>query len=378
MAAYPHLFSPLHLGAYDLKHRVVMAPLTRMRASQPGDVPNALNAEYYRQRASDGGLIISEATQVMPEGKGYPQTPGIYSEAQVLGWSLATEAVHEKGGVFFMQLWHVGRSSHSSLQPGGKLPMAPSALPIRDGGKVFTPEWKQVEFETPRAIDEAEIAAVIAAYRKGAENADEAGFDGVEIHSANGYLLDQFLEDGTNKRTDRYGGAIENRARLLLEVVDTAVDVWGADKVGVRLSPYGKFNDMKDSDPIATFGYVLDQLSRRGIAYAHVIEPRATGAGGAGKPDDNTAPRTSRIFREAFKGAFITAGGYDPASADEVIAEGLADAVAFGRIFIANPDLPERLRNAAPLNVYDRSTFYGGTEKGYTDYPALEAVPSPS
>lgn len=378
MAEYSHLFSPLRLGAYDLKHRVVMAPLTRMRASQPGDVPNDLNAEYYGQRASEGGLLISEATQVMPEGKGYPQTPGIYSDAQVAGWKRATEAVHAKGGVFFLQLWHVGRSSHSSLQPDGKLPMAPSALPIRDGGKGFTPEWKQVEFETPRAIEIDEIASVVAAYRKGAENAKAAGFDGVEIHGANGYLLDQFLEDGSNKRTDKYGGSIENRARLLLEVVDAAIAIWGADKVGVRLSPYGKFNDMGDSDPVATFSYVLKELSQRGIAYAHVIEPRATGAGGAGKPDDGSAPRTAKIFRSAFRGAFISAGGYDGPGAEQVIAEGFADAVAFGRIFIANPDLPERFRNGAALNKYDRSTFYGGTEKGYTDYPALEAVPSPS
>jgi N-ethylmaleimide reductase len=375
MTEYPLLFSPLRLGAYQLQHRVVMAPLTRMRASQPGDVPNELNAEYYRQRASVGGLIISEATQVMPEGKGYPQTPGIYSDEQVAGWKLATDAVHAKGGLIFLQLWHVGRSSHSSLQPGGKLPMAPSALPIRDGAKVLTPEWKQVEYETPRALEVAEIATVVEAYRKGAVNAKAAGFDGVEIHGANGYLLDQFLEDRTNNRTDQYGGPIENRARLLLEVVDAAITVWGEDKVGVRLSPYGKFNDMGDSDPLALFTYVLNELSRRGVAYAHVIEPRA---GGGGAQPDNSAPRTSSIFRNAFNGVFISAGGYDAASAEQLIEEGLADAVAFGRIFIANPDLPERFRNAAPLNEYDRSTFYGGTEKGYTDYPALEAVPSPS
>jgi N-ethylmaleimide reductase len=338
--------------------------LTRQRATTPGDVPNPLNATYYSQRASKGGLLITEATHISRLGKGYPGAPGIYSEQQVEGWKHVTGAVHDKGAYIFLQLWHVGRRSHSSLHPKEGPPVSASAIPPQDGSTALTADFKEVPFETPRALRVDELPGIVADYRRGAENAKAAGFDGVEIHGANGYLLDQFLEDKTNHRTDQYGGSIENRARLLLEVVDAVVGVWGKDRVGVRLSPFGKFLDMGDSDPVALFTYVLQQLSSRGIAYAHVIETRA------GEPG---APRTAEIFRTAFSGALISAGGYLSETAEKIIAEGLADAVAFGRLFIANPDLPKRFETNSPLNPYDRSTFYGGTEKGYTDYPALDA-----
>ncbi len=342
-----------------------------MRSTQPGDVPNALNAEYYGQRASQGGLLITEATHISRQGKGYPAAPGIHSAEQVEGWKLVTEAVHAKGGLIFLQLWHVGRVSHSSLHPETGLPVSASAIAIADGAKAFTADFQQVAYETPRALEIEELPGIVADYVRGAENAKAAGFDGVEIHSANGYLLDQFLEDKTNHRTDAHGGSIENRARLLLEVADAVIGVWSKGRVGVRLSPFGKFSDMGDSNPEALFSYVLQQLSLRGIAYAHVIEPRV-GSAGSGAAIDDSQPRTSHIFRKAFSGVLISAGGYTAASAEETIAEGYADAVAFGRLFIANPDLPERFRENAPLNAPDRRTFYGGTEKGYTDYPKLE------
>lgn len=374
MSNYPHLLSPLRVGDLDLSHRVVMAPLTRMRSSQPGDVPNALNATYYSQRATEGGLLISEATQISLLGKGYPAAPGIHSQEQVEGWKLVTNAVHANGGFMFLQLWHVGRISHSSLHPEAGLPVAPSAIASSDGAKALTAAFQQVPFETPRALGLEEIPGIIAEYKKAAENAKLAGFDGVEVHSANGYLLDQFLEDRTNHRTDEYGGSIENRSRLLLEVVDTVVGVWGKDRTGVRLSPFGTFSDMGDSNPVALFTYVLEQLSKRGIAYAHLIEPRAgnAGAGAAIKAD---APRTSELFRNAFKGVLISAGGYTAQGADDVIAEGFADAVAFGRLFISNPDLPKRFELDVPLAEYDRTTFYGGSDKGYTDYPRFSTQP---
>lgn len=370
------LFTPLRVGALQLEHRVVMAPLTRMRSAQPGDIPQPINVEYYRQRASEGGLIISEATQISRQGKGYPAAPGIHSPEQVEGWRAITEAVHAKGGLIVLQLWHVGRNSHSSLHPETGLPVAPSAIAPKTG-KALTAEFKQIDYEVPRALETSELPGIVEQYRQGAVNAKAAGFDGVEVHSANGYLLDQFLEDGSNHRTDQYGGSIGNRARLLLEVIDAVVDIWGADRVGVRLSPYGTFGDMHDSDPVALFGYVLEQLSRRGIAYAHVIEPRTSNAGG-GAPLDVNAPRTAEIFRSAFPGVLISAGGYTGEEAERAIEQKQADAIAFGRLFIANPDLPERLRQHAPLNVPDRSTFYGGTEKGYIDYPTLDEVLEPS
>ena len=346
-----------------------------MRSTQPGDIPNALNATYYSQRASKGGLLITEATQISLLGKGYPAAPGIHSREQVEGWKLTTDSVHAKGGFIFLQLWHVGRISHSSLHPDAGLPVAPSAIAPNDGGQALTANFQRVPFETPRALKLEEIPDIIAEYRTGAENAKLAGFDGVEIHSANGYLLDQFLEDKTNHRTDAYGGSIENRARLLLEVVDAVVQVWGKNRVGVRLSPFGVFSDMGDSNPIALFSYVLQQLSNRGIAYAHIVEPRV-GNAGADAAIDSEAPRTAEIFRRAFKGVLISASGYTAETAETAIASHLADAVAFGRLFIANPDLPKRLRQKSKLNPYDRSTFYGGTEKGYTDYPSLTTSPA--
>ncbi len=372
MSEYPALFSPLRAGAFSLKHRVVMAPLTRMRSAQPGDVPQALNVEYYGQRASDGGLIVSEATQISMQGKGYPGAPGIHSAAQVEGWRAVTEAVHAKGGLIVLQLWHVGRNSHSTLHPADGLPVAPSAIAPKVG-KAFRADFQQTEYETPRALGLAELPGIVEQYRKGAQNARTAGFDGVEIHSANGYLLDQFLQDGSNHRTDAYGGSIENRARLLMEVADAVIAVWGADRVGVRLAPYGTFGDMSDSNPLTLFSYVLEQLSARQIAYAHLVEPRV-GNAGANAPLDASAVRTAETFRKAFPGTLISAGGYSAAEAERSIASGYADAVAFGRLFIANPDLPERFRRNAPLNEPNRATFYGGTEAGYTDYGALESV----
>ena len=361
------LFDTIQLGDNLLQNRIIMAPLTRMRSKQPGNIPYALNAEYYAQRAT-AGLIISEATQISQQGQGYPGTPGIHSPEQVAGWKLITEAVHQKGSKMFLQLWHVGRISHSSHQPGGGLPVAPSA--IKPSGKVFTADWKQADYETPHALILDEIGTIIEDYRKACENAKEAGFDGVEVHGANGYLLDQFLQDGTNKRDDEYGGTFENRAKLLLEVVDVAISVWGKGRVGVRLSPYGTFSDMSDSNPLALFSYVLEQLNKRQIAYVHMIEPRATSAGGSDTPASD-APCTAKIFRQKFSGGFISAGGYTPETAKQAVTAGLADAVAFGRIFLANPDLPERIKAGAELNQYNRATFYGGAEKGYTDYPFL-------
>ncbi|MBT9331318.1 alkene reductase [Paracidobacterium acidisoli] len=372
MSNYPRLFSPLRVGALALKHRVVMAPLTRMRSEQPGDVPTDLMATYYGQRASEGGLIISEATQISLQGKGYPGAPGIHSQEQVEGWKKIVQAVHAKGGFIFLQLWHVGRISHSSLHPEEGLPVAPSAI-APSVGETFDAHFGRVPFETPRALTLEEIPGLIATYRQAAENAKAAGFDGVEVHSANGYLLEEFLEDRTNRRTDIYGGSIENRARLLFEVVDTAIDVWGKDRVGVRLSPYGTFGDIADSDPVALFTYVLKGLSEKGIAYAHVIEPRTSGSGG-GAPTNHDAPRTAKIFRGAFQGVFLSTGGYTAEEAEETLRDNYADAIGFGRPFIANPDLPERFRRNTTLNAPDRSTFYGGTEKGYTDYPAIEAA----
>ncbi|AQS89134.1 NADH:flavin oxidoreductase [Neoasaia chiangmaiensis NBRC 101099] len=360
---YEKLFSPLHVGRYELAHRVVMAPLTRMRAG-PGNVPNELAPEYYGQRASKDGLIIAEATQVTPYGQGYPQTPGIYSEEQVAGWRRVTDAVHAKGGLIFLQLWHVGRSSHSSLLPGHVLPVAPSAIAISKGS-ALTPDWKKVPFETPHALTLDEIPGIIEAYRDGARKAQEAGFDGVEIHAANGYLLEQFLHSRSNHRTDIYGGSIENRARLLLEVTQAAIDVWGKDRVGVRMSPFGTYNDVGDSDPIALYSYVLSRLSDLDIAYAHLIEARD------GDSMEIEAPGSVDELRPFWKNPLFLAGGFTGETGEQALEAGRADAIAFGRLFIANPDLPERLRLGGPLNHYDRATFYGGGAAGYVDYPFL-------
>lgn len=353
-----NLFSPVKLGRIELRNRVVMAPLTRNRAGE-GNVPQALNMRYYEQRAS-AGLIITEATPISEMGHGYPLTPGIHSAAQVAGWKQVVDAVHAKGGKIVLQLWHVGRISHPSLLPDNALPVAPSA--IRPAGQAFTYTGLQ-DFVTPRALELHEIPGVVEDYRRAAQNALAAGFDGVEIHAANGYLLDQFLRDGTNQRTDEYGGSFANRTRLLLEVVTAVTKVWGAEKVGVRLSPINQFNDIRDSQPQALFNHVAEALNPFGLAYLHVVEVGMSG----------DAPQSFDFaeLRNTFRGAYMANGGYDKARADAALASGAADCVAFGVPFIANPDLVERFLQGAPLNEPDRDSFYGGTEKGYTDYPTM-------
>jgi N-ethylmaleimide reductase len=359
------LFSPIELGAYRLSHRVVMAPLTRMR-SDPGDIPSDLMVEYYTQRASKGGLIISEATPVSIRGNGYAGAPGVYSDRQIAGWRRVTDAVHAKGGRIFLQLWHVGRQSHADLQPNGDAPVAPSAIAAE--GYAYTKRG-EVPFSMPRALDLDEIPGIIEEFRAGAVRALRARFDGVEIHGANGYLPDQFLQDGSNKRTDEYGGPIENRARFLLEVTEAAISVCGADRVGVRIAPSGTYGSMSDSNPGATFGYVTRQLDRLGIAYLHVIEPRIKGIEEIGT---GQAPIAAQHLRRKFNRTLIAAGGFKADAAAAIVAAGNADLVAFGRYFISNPDLPERLRRGLPLSAYDRSTFYGGNARGYTDYPTAD------
>jgi N-ethylmaleimide reductase len=358
------LFMPLKLGRYSLLHRVVMAPLTRMRAETPGNVATDLAVEYYAQRASPGGLIIAEASQVTPYGQGYPATPGVHSAEQIAAWKKITDAVHAKGGIIFLQLWHTGRISHPSFQPGGAVPVAPSA--IAPAGKSFTQDWQQVPFETPRALDIEEIPGIVEAYREGSRNALIAGFDGVELHGANGYLIEQFLHSKTNHRTDGYGGSIDNRSRLLMEVMTAIIEVCGADRVGVRFSPFGVVNDAGEADPVGLYSHVLSRLAPLGIAYVHLIESRATDAGEAG------APLAISNLRPFWPGTLIIAGGFIGASADAAVRTGQGDAVAFGRHFIANPDLPRRLQAGAPLNPYNRATFYGGGAAGYTDYPVFE------
>jgi N-ethylmaleimide reductase len=358
------LFTPVKPGAYELPNRIVMAPLTRMR-SLPGNIPQAMNAIYYTQR-STAGLIISEATQVAPEGLGYPGTPGIHSPEQIEGWKLVTNAVHQKGGKIFLQLWHVGRISHPSLQPDGKLPIAPSA--IAPEGEVFTYTGLQ-PFVTPRAIETAEIPLIIDQFYQGAKNALLAGFDGVEIHAANGYLLDQFLQDGTNQRTDEYGGSFANRMRLIKEITTKVIEVWGADKVGIRLSPSGKFNSMYDSNPEALFTYIIENLNPFNLAYLHLVEPRVNNNETLEKPFSHLS---SSFFRPLYKGTIISAGGYDRDLGNQTLANGEADLIAYGRLFISNPDLPLRFAKNSALNPYDSSTFYGGDERGYIDYPSLD------
>jgi N-ethylmaleimide reductase len=355
------LFSPVKLGSMQLSNRIVMAPLTRNRAGEHG-VPQPLNVTYYEQRAS-AGLIVTEATPISAMAHGYPALPGIYTEAQVAGWKKITDAVHAKGGKIVIQLWHVGRISHPTLLPDGALPVAPSA--IKPAGKAFTYQGL-VDYVEPRALDANELSSIVADYVHATKSALAAGFDGVEIHAANGYLLDQFLRDGTNQRTDQYGGSFENRARFLLEVTKAVVDVAGSDKVGVRISPVNPFNDMKDSNPQALFNFVTESLNQFNLAYLHVVEGGIHG-GGIADPFDFDA------LRKLFKGPYMANLAYDKARGNAVVASGHADVVAYGVPFIANPDLVERFRTDAPLNEADSSTFYGGTEKGYTDYPFIEA-----
>jgi 2,4-dienoyl-CoA reductase-like NADH-dependent reductase (Old Yellow Enzyme family) len=347
------LFDSIQIGDLTLPNRVIMAPLTRSRAVGEGRVPNALMAEYYAQRAS-AGLILSEATAVTPQGVGYANTPGIWSDEQVEGWKLVTNAVHAKGGKIFLQLWHVGRIS-DPIFLNGDLPVAPSAIKPQGHVSLVRP---QREYVTPRALRLDEIPGIVAAYRKGAENAKRAGFDGVEVHGANGYLLDQFLQDGTNKRTDAYGGPIENRARLMLEVTDACIEVWGASRVGMHLAPRGDSHDMRDSDPLATFGYVARELGKRGIAFICARESLG---------DKRIGP----ALKKAFGGVYIANEKMTKETAEQVIKNGEADAVAFGKLFIANPDLPRRLKFDALLNEPRPDTFYAPSADGYTDYPAL-------
>jgi N-ethylmaleimide reductase len=370
---FPNLFSPLKVGAYQLKHRLAMAPLTRMRAAKPSLAPRPLNVEYYAQRTTPGGLIIAEASPVIATGFGSPGVPGIYTQQQIKGWREVVDAVHAKGGTIFLQLWHVGRVSHSSFQPGGVLPVAPSAVPIPQELRTMTADGKVVTYETPRALETGEIPGIVEAFKQAARNGMQAGFDGVEIHGANGYLIEQFLQSRTNLRTDRYGGSIENRVRLLMEITQAAIEVWGANRVGVRLSPYGVANGSGEPDPMPLYTHAIQSLDTLGLAYLHFIEPRSSGAGRA-EVNHQNVPSAMVLFRPIWSGILISAGGFTGEAAEAAIAVGHADAIAFGRIFISNPDLPRRLQHGFPLTPYNRATFYGGEEAGYTDYPAYDEM----
>jgi N-ethylmaleimide reductase len=368
MFAMKKLFTQHMIGSAQLTHRVVLAPLTRMR-TEAGNVPGDLMIEYYTQRVSDGGLLITDATAVSQLGIAYVDAPGIYTVDQARGWKRVVDAVHARGGRIFLQMWHAGRQAHSA-NTGGVTPVAPSALrsleyaAIRDqNGNII-----EAELEMPRAVEPAEIRGIVEQFRYGAVLAKEAGFDGIELHAANGYIFDQFLQDGTNHRTDAYGGSIENRARLLFDTLDAVTAVWGPGRVAVRLAPSGTYGTMSDSDPHATFGYVVKRLNDYSLAYLHVIEPRIRGIEDV---DASESDFSSKDARRLFKGTIVAAGGFTPESAEQIIQDGHADLVAFGRMFISNPDLPERLRTGAPLNRYDRSTFYGGDARGYTDYSSL-------
>lgn len=378
----PTLFTRLSLGRYTLSNRVLFAPCTRCRAGD-GHAPVAMNAEYYAQRAT-AGLLISEATQICEQGIGYPSTPGMHSAAQVDGWRLVTDAVRHAAASagatdapcrFFAQLWHVGRVSHTAYQPGGLAPVSSSA--VGKTGQIVLPDFSKDSYPTPRALETGEIPLVIDQYRHAAECALRAGFDGVELHGANGYLPDQFLRDGVNRRTDRYGGSVENRARFHLEATRALCDVFGANRVGVRLSPSGTFNEMKDSNPKATFGYLVTELGKLGLAYLHIMEAMEGDLKvGQLDPEYQTIPVS--YFRPMFRGTLITNAGFDYQKATRYLREGWADAVAFGTLFIANPDLPERFRRLeagrtdVPFNTPDVSTFYAPGPKGYTDYPFLD------
>jgi N-ethylmaleimide reductase len=361
------LMTPLTVGPYELRNRVVMAPLTRTRAGDR-NIPREMNIVYYRQRAN-AGLIISEATSVSPSGYGYYGTPGIHTEEQRDAWKRITDPVHEEGGLIFLQLWHVGRISHQDLQPRGVLPVSASAVQPR--GNALTRDGLKPH-PSPRALTPGEIDGVVEEYRRGAQLAMEAGFDGVEVHGANGYLPDQFLNSGSNSRTDEWGGSIENRARFLLAVTDAVVDVWGADRVGVRLSPANRHGDIDDANRWETYSYVVRELNKRTLAYLHLVSPRVDGAEDAKTTIDLGPER----FRPLITGntRLVVAGGYKPADAESILNHGIADAVAFGRLFISNPDLPRRIELDAPLNAYDRKTFYAHGVEGYIDYPTLDAA----
>lgn len=357
----PFLNEPVKLGSLSLNNRIFMPPLTRSRANSEG-VQTPLAEKYYSQRAS-AGLIITEATQISAQGKGYIDTPGIYNQEQMTAWKKITDSVHAKGGHIFCQLWHVGRISHTSLLPDGQQPVAPSA--IRANVQTFTAEG-MTDVSEPRALELDEIKVIIQDYKNAADAAKQAGFDGVEIHGANGYLIDQFIRDKTNHRTDKYGGSIENRARFLLEVFAAINEIWSADKIGVRLSPALTFNDIDDSQPLDTFGYIYQNLSKLNIAYLHGCE----GVPGMMEMVDDGKNILNEL-RTQWKGFYIANGGYDFIKGQKAVESGYADAVSYGRSFIANPDLPERFATNTPLNEPDMNTFYGGAEQGYIDYPSL-------
>lgn len=363
------LFSPIEVAGLKLPHRIVMAPLTRSRAAQPGNIPSEMNVEYYTQRAS-AALIITEATQISQQGQGYAWTPGIHSQEQIAGWRKVAERVHESGGRIFLQLWHVGRVSHPVFQPDRALPVAPSALPVP--GKTFIVDeagngmWGDVP--VPQELTLSGIQEIVHDYARAARNAIEAGMDGVEIHAGNGYLLDQFINSSSNQRTDRYGGSSDNRARLLIEVTDAVSKAVGSHRVGVRLTPMGRFMGMGDDTPERTFGYIAERLNERKLAYLHLVEPSVVGT----TLDEQYDPRWDEIMaslRAKFEGIVIVAGGYDLEKAKRAINSGRADLVAFGRSFIANPDLPKRFAEGSGLNIPDPATFFGGDTQGYTDYP---------
>lgn len=359
------LFKPLALGALTLPHRIIMAPMTRMRAGA-GSVPTPLNAEYYGQRSS-AALIISEGTAVSLQGQGYPAAPGIYTGEQVAGWRQVAAEVHARGGRMIMQIAHNGRNSHSSLT-GGEVPVSPSG--VASNINVFTSAFQPVEPETPRVLQTNEVKQIVKDFGNAARNALNAGFDGVELQAANSHLIDQFLEDGTNQRTDEYGGTISNRARFLLEIVEEVSQVIGPDRLGVRLSPFGHYAGITDSNPLALFRHVIHELSGR-IAYLHMIEARGSEIGLSDQLNAD-APNNAELFRSSFHGPVISAAAYTAATALKAVEQHHVDAVAFGRLFLANPDLVERIKSESPLNAYDRSTFYGGGAEGYTTYPTLQ------
>jgi N-ethylmaleimide reductase len=366
------LFTPVQLGAIRLQHRVIMAPLTRSRSVQADSVPSELMAEYYAQRASEGGLIIGEATNISITSRGWLGAPGLYSDRQVEGWKKVVSGVYAKGGHMFAQLWHTGRSSHHSMT-GGDMPVSASVDPAywQNPSHLVSTPYGWVQPSPHRALSVAEIQEIVEDYRRAAQRAMVAGFEGVELHAANGYLVDQFLQNGSNQRTDEYGGSLENRSRFLCQVVAAMISVWGSDRVAVRLGPSGTWNGMSDTDPQALFRYVAEQLNQFGLAYLHVIEPRIKGSELAREGQGAIA---AEEMRKTFHGRIIAAGGFEPETAETVVRNGTVDAVAFGRYFISNPDLPQRIREGLPLAKYDRSTFYTFDAHGYTDYTAYGAA----
>jgi len=368
------LFTPVQLGSVNLKHRVVMAPLTRSRSEQPGGIPGDMMLQYYSDRASDGGLIISEATNISLTARGWYGAPGIYTDRQIEGWEKIVKAVQAKGGRMFSQLWHTGRSSHSDNQDGST-PVSASvdASYWEDPSHLVSAPGGWVQSSPHRALDTSEIPGIVEDYRRASVGAKAAGFDGVELHAGNGYLVDQFLQDGSNRRTDSYGGSIENRSRFLLEVVEAMTSVWGGRRVAVRIAPAGTWNHMRDSNPTALFTYVARQLNRFGLAYLHIIEPRVKGNVTI---NEGQGPIAAEQLRKVFMGKIVAAGGFQPDTAETAVATGVADAVAFGRHFVANPDLPLRIREGIALTSYQRDTFYTFDSVGYNDYPFANELTS--